>query len=81
MTIQMNVASNTSPARLAGAILKTISSGNTIELLAVGAGAVNQATKAIALANDKNEIKTYAPSFCEVIIDGQEKKGIKIFLG
>lgn len=80
MTTKMNVASNTSPARLAGAILKSINNGNSVELFAIGASSVNQATKAVALASNKTNIKTCKPSFCEVVVGGQAKKGIKIFL-
>lgn len=76
----MNVASNTSPARLAGAIIKSIKDGKSVELFAIGAGAVNQSIKAIALVNNKAGINYCVPAFCDIDIDGEARKGIKVTL-
>lgn len=46
----LKVAANSNPGKVAGAISNVIKGNNQAELRAVGAGAVNQAVKAIAIA-------------------------------
>ena len=51
MTIeQLKAASTTKPIMLAGAIAGILRSGNVADIVAIGAGAVNQAVKAVAIA-------------------------------
>lgn len=49
-TVDLHVAARTSPARLAGAITALTQNNNNIHVCAVGAGALNQAVKGVALA-------------------------------
>ena len=45
----LKVSSKSSPASVAGAIAGMIKDGASVEIQAVGAGAVNQAVKAVAI--------------------------------
>ena len=45
----LRVASSSNPKSVAGAIAAVLEHDNRVELLAVGAGAVNQTVKAIAV--------------------------------
>ena len=47
---KMRAAAGTPNQQLAGAIAKVIGNGNQCEISAIGAGAVNQAVKALAIA-------------------------------
>ena len=46
----LKVSSKSSPASVAGAIAGMVKDGVSVEIQAVGAGAVNQAVKAIAIS-------------------------------
>lgn len=76
----LKVASRSRPAAIAGAIAGVIRGGSTATIQAVGAGAVNQAVKAIAIAHsylrDDGIPITCMPSFLEVSIDDQERTAI-----
>ena len=73
--------SATSPARaLAGCIAGVIREQSRAELQAIGAAAVNQAIKAVAIARAFLELDgidiVLTPSFTQVMIDGAEKSAI-----
>lgn len=77
----LKVSSKSSPASVAGAIAGMIKDGVPVELQSVGAGAVNQAVKAIAisrgfLAPIGIEI-VCAPSFADIVIDGEYRTAIR----
>ncbi len=77
----LKVSSKSSPASVAGAIAGMIKDGNPVELQSVGAGAVNQAVKAIAisrgfLAPIGIEI-VCIPSFADIVIDGEYRTAIR----
>lgn len=80
-TISMiKVSAKSRPTAVAGAIAGVIREGPDAHMQAIGAGAVNQAVKAIAIASgyleeDQIEI-TCMPSFTEVDIDGQERTAL-----
>lgn len=78
---KFKVTSSTSPAKLAGAIANVIrEGGDGIEIAAVGAGAVNQAVKAVAIARGYlvpcGADIVIVPSFQDVILSGVEKTSI-----
>lgn len=78
----LKVSSRSFPASVAGAIAGLVKDGSPIELQAVGAGAVNQAIKAIAisrgfLAPDGYEV-VCVPNFADIVIDGQYRTAIRI---
>jgi len=80
----LKVSANSQPKSVAGALAAVLRDNNYAELQAVGAGAVNQAVKAIAITRGfvaPNGIDLVAvPAFAEVIIDGEERTAIKFFV-
>lgn len=77
----LKVSSKSSPASVAGAIAGMIKDGATVEIQAVGAGAVNQAVKAIAISRGflspvGIEI-VCIPSFADIVIDGEYRTAIR----
>ena len=76
----LKVSSKSSPASVAGAIAGMIKDGVPVEMQAVGAGAVNQAIKAIAISRGflspvGIEIAC-VPSFADIVIDGEYRTAI-----
>lgn len=82
----LKISSKSNPSSIAGAIVGTMRSENKsrLELDCVGAGAVNQAVKAIAIARGfvaSSGIDLICiPAFMELDIDYQEKTGIKLIV-
>ena len=78
----IKVSARSRTASVAGAIAGVIREVGRVEVQAIGAGAVNQAVKAIAIATGYLEEEDVhiicSPSFVEVMIDGQERTAIKI---
>ena len=77
----LKVSSHSSPASVAGAIAGMIKDGSKVELQAVGAGAVNQAVKAIAISRGflspiGIEIACI-PAFADIVIDGEYRTAIR----
>lgn len=77
----LRVSSRSSPASVAGAIAGMIKDGNHVELQSVGAGAVNQVVKAIAisrgfLAPVGIDI-VCVPAFADIVIDGEYRTAIR----
>jgi stage V sporulation protein S len=77
----LKVSSKSSPAAVAGAIAGMIKDGLKVEIQAVGAGAVNQAVKAIAISRGflspiGIDIVTI-PTFSDVIIDDKYRTAIR----
>ena len=79
--ITLKVANSSNPNSVAGAIAKNIEEGKEVELSSVGAGAVNQAVKAIAIARgfvSPQGIDLVAkPGFEDVQIEGETKTAIR----
>ncbi len=77
----LKVSSKSSPASVAGAIAGMIKDGSTVEIQAVGAGAVNQAVKAIAISRgflSPVGIEIICiPSFADIVIDGEYRTAIR----
>lgn len=77
----LKVASKSDPNSVAGAIAGAIESDGIVEVHTIGAGAVNQAVKAIAIArrlvDGGEENLTAIPGFIDLEIEGEEKTGIK----
>ena len=76
----LKVSSKSSPASVAGAIAGMVKDGVPVEMQAVGAGAVNQAIKAIAISRGflspvGIEIAC-VPSFADIVIDGEYRTAI-----
>ncbi len=78
----LKVSARSRSTAVAGAIAGVIREGHVAEVQAIGAGAVNQAVKAVAiartyLAEDGIDI-VCIPSFVEIDIDGQERTAVKL---
>ena len=77
----LKVSSKSSPASVAGAIAGLVKDGNPVRIQSIGAGAVNQAVKAIAIARGylaPSGIDLFCvPSFIELEIGGEARTGIR----
>lgn len=81
----IKVSSKSIPQKVAGAIANIFrETSDNVEVQVVGAGALNQAIKAIAIARGfvaplgKNLICT--PAFADIIINGEERTAIKLII-
>lgn len=77
----LKVSTNSRPKAVAGALAAVLRQSNRVELQAVGAGAVNQAVKAIAIARGyvaPNGIDLICiPEFVEIEIEGEGRTAVK----
>lgn len=80
----LKVSANSNPKSVAGALAAVIRKKGAAELQAIGAGAVNQSVKAIAIARGfvaPNGVNLVCiPAFSEVQIDGEERTAIKFLV-
>lgn len=80
----LKVSSQSNPKSVAGALAAVLREKGTAEVQAVGAGAVNQAIKAIAISRGfvaPNGIDLVTiPAFAEINIDGEERTAIKFIV-
>lgn len=78
----IKVSARSRTASVAGAIAGVIRESGRAEVQAIGAGAVNQAVKAIAIATgymEEEDVHVVSvPSFVEVMIDEQERTAVRI---
>lgn len=77
----IKVSARSRSTAVAGAIAAVIREHRYAEVQAIGAGAVNQAVKALAIARgylSRDEIDIiFTPFFTEVEIDGQERTAVR----
>lgn len=77
----IKVSAKSRSTAVAGAIAGVIREHRHAEVQAIGAGAVNQAVKALAIARgylSRDEIDiVFTPYFTEVNIDGQERTAVR----
>jgi stage V sporulation protein S len=80
----LKVSAQSQPKAVAGALAATLRERASAEIQAIGAGAVNQAIKAIAITRGfvaPNGIDLVViPAFSEVEIDGEERTAIKFIV-
>ncbi|MBN1484430.1 MAG: stage V sporulation protein S [Chloroflexia bacterium] len=78
----LKVSSRSRPSAVAGAVAGVIRESDRAELQSIGAGATNQAVKAVAIASsylEEDGIEIICmPSFVEVLIDGEERTAIRL---
>ena len=80
----LKVSSKSNPNSVAGALANVIKDTSSVEIQAIGAGALNQAIKAIAIArgfvapSGKNLV--CIPAFTDILIDGEERTAIKLIV-
>ena len=80
----LKVSSKSNPSSVAGALANVFREKGNVEIQAVGAGALNQAIKAVAIArgfmapSGKNLV--FIPAFADITIDGEERTAIKLII-
>lgn len=78
----LKVSSKSSPASVAGAIAGMVKDGVPVNLQCVGAGAVNQAIKAVAIARGflipTGFDVSCAPIFSDIVINGESRTAIRL---
>jgi len=80
----LRVGSKSDPNKVAGAIAGTIREDKCCQVQTIGAGALNQAIKSLAIARgflapSGIDLICY-PAFVDVTIDGNERTAIKLFI-
>ncbi|MBR2500371.1 MAG: stage V sporulation protein S [Clostridia bacterium] len=78
----LKVSSKSNPNSVAGALAGVIRESKTAEIHAIGAGALNQSIKAIAIARgfltpSGIDLICY-PAFSDIEINGEERTAIKL---
>lgn len=80
----LKISSKSNPNSVAGAIAGGLQENKRVELQAIGAGAVNQSMKAIAIARSfvaaSGVDLLCIPAFCTVIVENEEKTGMKFII-
>ena len=80
----LKVAAGSSPNSVAGALAGVLRENGNAELQAIGAGAINQAVKAVAIARGfmapSGVDLICVPAFTDIEIDGEERTAIKIIV-
>ena len=80
----LKVSSKSNPNSVAGALANVMREKGSVEIQAIGAGALNQAIKSIAIARGfvaptgKNLF--CIPAFTDITIDGEERTAIKLIV-
>ena len=81
----IKVAATSRSTAVAGAIAGVMRERGQVDVQAIGAGAVNQAIKAVIIARGYLELDgidiVCVPSFVEVLIDGQERTAVRLSVG
>ncbi len=80
----LKVSSKSNPNSVAGALAGVIREKGSAEIQAIGAGALNQSIKAIAIARGflapSGTDLICTPSFSDVEINGEERTAIKLIV-
>ena len=80
----LKVSSKSNPNSVAGALAGVLREKGSAEIQAIGAGALNQAVKAIAIARGfvapSGMDLVFIPAFTDVAIDGEERTAIKLIV-
>lgn len=79
---QLKVSTRSNPNSVAGAMAGVVRSAGSVEVQVVGAGALNQAVKAVAIARgfvaDSGIDLVCVPSFADIVIDGEDRTAIRL---
>jgi stage V sporulation protein S len=80
----LKVSSKSNPNAVAGAMAGVVRQAGAVEVQVVGAGALNQAIKAVAIA--RNYVASAgldlvcSPTFADISIDGEDRTGIHLLV-
>ena len=81
----LKVSAKSNPNSVAGAIAGVLREKGNTEIQAIGAGALNQAIKAIAIARGfvapSGVDLVFIPAFTDVVINNENRTAIKLFVG
>ena len=80
----LKVSSKSNPSKVAGAIANIFREEKIVEVQTVGAGSLNQAIKAIAIARGfvapMGDNLVVIPAFSDIEINGEAKTAIKLII-
>lgn len=80
----LKVSTRSRPSAVAGAIAGVIRQHSSVEVQCIGAGATNQAVKAIAIAraylHDDHIDVACVPFFIDVAVDGEDRTAIRLLV-
>ena len=80
----LKVSSKSKPNSVAGALANAFREKQNVEIQAIGAGSLNQAIKAIAIARGyvapTGKDLICIPAFSDIVIDGEERTAIKLIV-
>ncbi len=80
----LKVSSKSNPNSVAGALTNVFRDKGVVEIQAIGAGALNQAIKAIAIARGfvapSGTNLVCIPAFSDIVIEGEERTAIKLIV-
>lgn len=80
----LRVSSKSNPNSVAGALAAVLRENGVAEVQVIGAGALNQAVKAIAITRGfvapSGLDLMFVPAFLDVLIDGEERTAIKLLI-
>ena len=80
----LKVSTKSSPNSVAGALAGIIREQGSVEVQTVGAGALNQAIKAVAIARGfvapSGVELTVIPAFADILINGEERTAILLLI-
>ena len=80
----LKVSSKSKPNSVAGALANVFREKGKVEIQAIGAGALNQAIKSIAIARGfvapSGKDLVCIPAFSDICIDGEERTAIKLIV-
>lgn len=80
----LKVSAKSKPNSVAGALANVLREDGNAELQAIGAGAINQAVKAIAIARGfvapSGVDLVCIPAFTDIIIESEERTAIKLIV-
>ena len=80
----LKVSSKSNPSSVAGALANVFREKGSVEIQAIGAGALNQAVKAVAIARGfvapAGVDLVCIPAFTDIVIEGDERTAIKLIV-
>lgn len=80
----LKVSSKSKPTSVAGALANAFRTQESIEIQAIGAGALNQAIKSVAIARGyvapTGKDLICVPAFSDIQIEGEERTAIKLIV-
>lgn len=80
----LKISATSKPKSVAGAIAAVLRTSGSVEVQAIGAGAVNQAVKSVVIARGyviPNGIELVCiPAFAKIVVNDEERTAIKMLV-